>query len=73
MGDTRETACTSCGARAPTESMVEIDDDHHQCESCHERHLEDFLIPERAPVSDDTLTRPLGDPDEAAHRHGSAA
>jgi hypothetical protein len=64
--------CASCGCRAPAEELVEVDDEHHQCEKCHEAVLMDWFIPERAPVSDDTITRPNGDPDEAAHRRSAA-
>ncbi|MEV4975561.1 hypothetical protein [Streptomyces scopuliridis] len=71
---TGEQTCAACGVRAPAETMVEVDTEHYQCETCHERRLQDALIPERAPTEDDSITRPIGgDPDEAAHRHGTAA
>lgn len=74
MGDMRgDRVCASCGKRAPAEELVEVDEEHHQCEKCHEAVLMDWVIPERAPVSDDTITQPVGDPDEAAHCRGEAA
>lgn len=69
MDDMRgERVCASCGTRAPAEEMVEVDDEHYQCEKCHEDVLVDGPTEE-----DDTITRPIGDPDEAAHRRGKAA
>lgn len=74
MGDIRgEQACATCGKQAPAEELVEVDNEHHQCEPCHEDVLMDWLIPERAPKEDDTITRPIGDPDEGGHRGSEAA
>jgi len=42
------------------------------CEECRHSWELDATEPGRRPVVDDGLTRPMGDPDEAAHR-GSAA
>jgi hypothetical protein len=74
MGDIGgERVCASCGKRAAADALVEVDDEHYQCEACHDSVLTDGLIEERAAVGDDTITRPIGDPDEAAHRRGEAA
>lgn len=74
MNDMRgEQACADCGKQAPAEELVEVDDEHHLCEACHERVLADGLVEDRAPTGDDEITQPTGNPDEAAHRGSRAA
>ncbi len=68
MGDTRE-ACAGRGdgtdcPNAEDEVLV----DGVRCEECLYYWELDATAPERRLVTDDGLTRPMGDPDEAAHR-----
>ncbi|MFF6952842.1 hypothetical protein ACFZAD_29820 [Streptomyces iakyrus] len=44
----------------------------YRCNDCRHYWGLDETEPDRRPEADDGLTRPLGDPDEAAHR-GTAA
>jgi hypothetical protein len=71
MGDDANTvgcAAGGCDNRGPEETMTELDGGMWQCEECTgaviaRGELDDLLPRDRA-----TLTRPTGDPDEAAHR-----
>lgn len=65
MTRNHEHVCADCGHHYPTETMTEVDEEHHLCEACDERRLLDHLVPERRPSADEEPTRPTGDPGEA--------
>lgn len=78
MGDTGgvlECVGRGDGSGCPYGAVLTIDAGipEYRCDDCRHYWELDFTQPGRRPVVDDGLTRPVGDPDEAAHRGGTAA
>jgi Zn-finger nucleic acid-binding protein len=74
MGDTRIVKCAAgCDTTGPEETMDEIEGGMYQCKECTGAVIARGSLDEIVPREDTSLTRPMGDPDEAGHRGSSAA
>ncbi|MCA1223332.1 hypothetical protein [Streptomyces sp. 8L] len=67
-GNIVDCAAGGCDHRGPRETMVELDGGMWQCEDCTAAVMARGELDGLLPRDRATLTRPNGDPDEAAHR-----
>ncbi|MGA6871174.1 hypothetical protein ACO8D0_04595 [Streptomyces pratensis] len=74
MGETEEVPCAAgCGHAGPHEKLNEMDDGQHQCDECLGTVLARGSMDDTLPTADDSITQPVGDPDEAQHRGRNVA
>ncbi|WP_030905547.1 hypothetical protein [Streptomyces sp. NRRL F-5126] len=66
--NTEVTCAAGCDTSGPAETMTLMPGGQYQCDQCTGAVIARGSLDEVPLGDDDGLTRPIGDPDEAAHR-----